>query len=75
MSIHEPVSWGVEVDLCLTAINPPHAQWLVKLYKFFTITEGSSIVIKGWKKAGFTDVLNGTTTVTEEDSFEEIFRD
>ena len=59
----------------MMVIKPLHARWLIKMYNFFTTTEGRSIVIKGWKKAGIIDVLDGTTTVTEEDPFKEIFRD
>ena len=37
--------------------------------------KGRSVVIKGYKKAGISDVLDGTPTARGEDSSEEIFSD
>ena len=51
----------IEVDLRLTAIKPLHAQWLVSMYNFFTTRKGTQVIHKGWKKAGISGVLDGTT--------------
>ena len=59
----------VEVDLRLTAIKSLHARWLVSMYNFFTSSKGTPVIIKGWKKAGISGLLDGTTTVPSADPF------
>ena len=63
----------IEVDLRLTAIKPLHAQWLVKMYDFFTSEKGRQIILKGWKKAGIIGLLDGTTLIPSEDPFQDIY--
>ena len=60
----------VEVDFRLTTIKPLHAQWLVNMYNFFTTEKGAQIIAKGWKKAGITGLLDGSTVLPCEDPFE-----
>ena len=54
----------IEVDFKLTTIKPLHAQWLVNMYNFFTSEKGKQIILKGWKKAGVTGVMDGSVTKT-----------
>ncbi len=63
----------VNVDLRLSVIKPLHAQWLVNMYNFFSESKGREIVLKGWKKAGITGLLDGTTALLPEDLFNTIF--
>ena len=51
----------VEVDFRLSVIKPLHAQWLVNMYNLFTSGRGKETIAKGWKKAGITGLLDGTT--------------
>ena len=59
----------IEVDLRLTAVKPLHARWLVSMYNFFTSDKGAQIIAKGWKKAGISGLLDGTTTIPCADPF------
>ena len=54
-------------------MKPHHVQWLVNLYNFFTTSEGQVITLKGWKKAGISGLLDGTTALRPEDPFKTIF--
>ena len=63
----------IEVDLKLTAIKPLHAQWLISMYNFFTTRKGAQVFHKGWKKAGISGLLDGTTTVPSADPFSNIY--
>ncbi len=47
----------------LSVIKPLHAQWLVKVFNFFTTTEGRDIIFKGWKKAGISGLIDGSTVL------------
>ena len=62
----------IEVDLRVTAIKPRHAQWLVSMYNFFTSSKGTQVIHKGWKKAGISGLLDGTTTVPSANIYSEI---
>lgn len=62
----------INVDLRLTVIKPLHAQWLVNMYNFFTTKKGMDIVIKGWRKAGISGLLDGSTTLPPVDPFEDL---
>lgn len=53
----------IEVDLRLSVIKPLHAQWLVNMYTFFT-SSGRDVILKGWKKAGISGLLDGSTVYT-----------
>ena len=59
----------VEVDFCLSILKPLHAQWLVNMYNFFTTEKGKIVISKGWKRAGITGILDGTTVLPPEDPF------
>ena len=59
----------VKVDFRPSVLKPLHAQWLVNMYNFFTSEKGKTVISKGWKKAGITGLLNGTTVLSPEDSF------
>ena len=64
----------IEVDLRLSIIKPLHAQWLVNIYNYFTTaSSGRDIIFKGWKKAGISGVLDGSTILPPEDPFETIY--
>ena len=65
----------VDVDLRLTVIKPLHAQWLVNMYNFFTTKKGVEIIIKGWRKAGISELLDGSTTLPPVDPFEDLNSD
>ena len=60
----------IEVDFRLSVIKPLHAQWLVNMYNFFTTNRGRGIIAKGWKKAGISGLLDGTTILPPEDPFQ-----
>ena len=64
-----------EVDLRLSVIKPLHAQWLVNMFSYFTTSHGREIILKGWKKAGISGLLDGTTVIPPEDPFEQIYSD
>ena len=57
----------VEVDFRLSVLKPLHAQWLVKMYNFFTTERGKGVISKGWKKARLSGLLDGTTGMSPED--------
>ena len=63
----------IDVDLKLTTIKPLHAQWLVNLFNYLTSDIGKEIVLKGWRKAGISGLLDGSTTLPEADPFKEIY--
>jgi len=64
----------IEVDLRLSIIKPLHAQWLVNIYNYFTTaSSGRDIILKGWKKAGISGILDGSTILPPEDPFETIY--
>ena len=66
----------IEVDLRMSIIKPLHAQWLVNIYTYFTsASHGREIILKGWKKAGISGLLDGTTILPPEDPFEQIYTD
>ena len=62
----------IDVNLRLSVIKPLHAQWLVKVFNFFTTTEGKDIIFKGWKKAGISGLIDGSTVLPPENPFEQI---
>ena len=64
----------IEVDLRLSVIKPLHAQWLVNIYMHFTSAScGQDTILRGWKKAGISGLLDGTITLPPEDPFEQIY--
>ena len=63
----------IEVDQRLTAIKPLHALWPVNMYNFFTSNKRAQIICKGWKKAGISGLLDGTTTTLSADLFSRIY--
>ena len=63
----------IEVDFRLTALKTLHAQCLINMHNFFTTPNGKEIILKGWKKAGISGLLDGTTVLPPEDPFKEIF--
>ena len=66
----------IEVDLRMSVIKPLHAQWLVNMYTYFTsASHGREIILKGWKKAGISGLLDGSTILPPEDPFEQIYTD
>ena len=44
------------------------------MFNFFTSRKGADVIVKGWKKAGIVDVLNGTIVLPSEDPFSELFQ-
>ena len=64
---------GVEVDLKLTVIKPLHAQWLVNMYNYLTGPNGKRVILKGWKKAGVSGLLDSATVILVENPFQEIY--
>ena len=60
----------IKVDLRLSAIKPLHAQCM---YNFFTSSKGPQIIVKGWKKAGISGLLDRTTTIPSADPFSRIY--
>ena len=42
------------------------------MYNFFTTKKGVDIVIKGWRKAGISGLLDGSTTLPPVDPFEDL---
>ena len=60
----------IEIDLRLTTLKPLHAQWLVNMYNFFTSAKAVSIITRGWQKAGIAGLLDGTTSIPDEDPFD-----
>ena len=65
----------INIDMRLTIVKPlhVHAQWLVNTYNFFTGPEGRKIILKGWKKAGVSGLLDSTTVLPPENPFETIY--
>ena len=59
----------------LSVIKPLHAQWLINMFSYFTTSHGHEIILKGWKKAGISGLLDGTTVIPPEDPFEQIYSD
>ena len=64
----------IEMDLRLSVIKPLHVQWLVNIYTFFT-SSGRDTIRRGWKKAGISGLLDGTTVLPPEDPYEAIYVD
>jgi len=45
----------------------------VNIYNYFTTaSSGRDIILKGWKKAGISGILDGSTILPPEDPFETI---
>ena len=64
---------NINIDFKLTIMKPLHAKWIVEYYNLMTSSEGTDIVINGWKKAGIYDaVKNGLTSLPSIDPFIEI---
>ena len=60
----------VEDDLKLAVIKPLHTQWLVNNYvQLLTGPNGKRVVLKGWKKAGVSGLLDSTTVIPVETHF------
>ena len=62
----------VNVDLRLTVLKPRHASWLVDLYNHLSSDIGGRQIGKGWEKAGITQLLDESFSLSPEDPFEEI---
>ena len=62
----------VDVDLRLSVLKPIHETWIVIMYNHFSSSEGRQSIAKGWKKAGVTDVVNGSKKRPPEDPFEDL---
>ena len=62
----------VDVDLRLSVLKPIHATWIVSNYNHLSSFEGRQSIVKGWKKAGVTDVVNGSKKLPSEDPFEDL---
>ena len=62
----------VEVDFRLSVLKPLHAQWLVNMCNIFSTERERLVISKGWKKAGISVLLDGTTVLPPEDPFEYI---
>lgn len=62
----------IEVDLRLSVLKPLHATWLVRLNNHLTgsVRVGKRHIAKGWNKAGISELLQGKTTLSPEDPFE-----
>ena len=60
----------IDLDLRLSVIKPLHAQWLVKVFNLFSTTEGRDIIFRGWKKAGISGLLDGSTVLPPANPFE-----
>ena len=45
------------------------------MYNFFTTNKGADIVIKEWRKAGISGLLDGSTTLPPVDPFEDLNTD
>ena len=43
------------------------------MYNFFTSSKGAQIIGKGWKKAGISGLLDGTTIIPSADPFSRIY--
>ena len=54
-------------------LKPLHAQWLVNMYTFVFTSSGGDTTLRGWKKAGISGLLDGTTVLPPEDPFEAIY--
>ena len=64
---------GAEENLRMSVIKPLNAQWFVNIYTYFTsASHGRDVILKGWKKAGISGLLDGTTILLPEDPFEQI---
>ena len=62
----------IEVDLRLSGLKPLHATWLVSLYNHLTGSVGKQHIAKGWSKAGIPELVQGKTTLSPVDPFENI---
>ena len=62
----------IEVDLRISVLKPFHATWLVSLYNHLTGSVGKRHIAKEWSKAGISELVQGKTTLSPEDPFENI---
>ena len=62
----------IEVHLRLSVLKPLHATWLVSLCNHLTGSVGKRRIAKGWSKAGISELVQGKTTLSPEDLFENI---
>ena len=62
----------VDVDLRLSVLKPIHATCIVSMYNHLASSEGRQSIAKGWKKAGVTEVVNGSKKLPPEDPFEDL---
>jgi hypothetical protein len=53
-----------------------HSGLSIFAHNYFTsVSHGRDIIPKGWKKAGISGLLDGTTIIPPEDPFEQIYTD
>ena len=53
-------------------LKPLHAAWLVSFYNHLTGSVGKLHIAKEWSKAGISKLVRGKTTLSPENSFEDI---
>ena len=62
----------IEVYLGPSVLKPLHAAWLVSFYNHLTGSVGKLHIAKEWSKAGISKLVQGKTTLSPENSFEDI---
>ena len=62
----------IEVDLGPSVLKPLYATWLVSCYNHFTGRVGKLHIAEGWSKAGISKLVQGKTTLSPENSFEDV---
>lgn len=60
----------VDVDIRPSVLKPIHATWLVSMLNHHLSSEGRKSIAKGWKKAGISEVIDGSKELPPEDPFD-----
>jgi hypothetical protein len=65
--VKQQLDSGIDIqDVNYLLNHDTRSGWLIC---FFTTDKGKQVILKGWKKAGVTGVVDGTITIPSEDPF------
>jgi len=62
----------VDVDMHLSILKTIDATWLVSMFNHLSSSEGRKSIAKGWKKAGISEVIDGSKELPPDDPFEDL---
>lgn len=61
----------VDVDMRFSVLKLIYVIWFVSMFNYFFFFEGRILIVKGWKKVGISEVIDGKEFLLE-DFFEDL---